>query len=253
MERSRPRGGDSARQPWTSTALRRRSVSLATLDGGGVDSPRFRLRLASRAGQCGALLPSTKAVAAGEARRTPRRSAPRRARRVRGRLSICGQTHRFFLGIGPAARGGRCNSASTNRTTPSAIQQCRQVLAFSISSADLSNLMKHCRNGILDQKSQFVASDKFEASDLDQEVMRRLALDYDGNLSLLRLYSLKCYRWQLVDLLDGINSTLRHPRKVWGKQALHIKKWSLNHVLCLEDEGFEMIEGAIGAKGAGPR
>nr|CAB3469748.1 unnamed protein product [Digitaria exilis] len=43
--------------------------------------------------------------------------------------------------------------------------------------------------GILDQKGLFVASDKFgfEASDLGQEVMRRLTLDYDGNL---RLYSL---------------------------------------------------------------
>ncbi|RLN43354.1 hypothetical protein C2845_PM01G04550 [Panicum miliaceum] len=43
------------------------------------------------------------------------------------------------------------------------------------------------QNGILDLKGLFVASDKFEASDLDQEVMRRLTLDYDGNL---RLYSL---------------------------------------------------------------
>ncbi|RCV20506.1 hypothetical protein SETIT_4G061200v2 [Setaria italica] len=45
------------------------------------------------------------------------------------------------------------------------------------------------QHGGLDSKGAFVAGDqlKFEASDLDYGIMRRLALDYDGNL---RMYSL---------------------------------------------------------------
>ncbi|GJN29566.1 hypothetical protein PR202_gb17799 [Eleusine coracana subsp. coracana] len=60
--------------------------------------------------------------------------------------------------------------------------------------------------GVLDQKGQFVASDQFEfqASDLGDEVMRRLTLDYDGNL---RLYSLNTSsgHWRNVNLTSKWN------------------------------------------------
>ncbi|CAN6164975.1 unnamed protein product [Urochloa humidicola] len=99
--------------------------------------------------------------------------------------------------------------------------------------------------GILDQKGLFVASDsfRFEASDLDQEVMRRLTLDYDGNL---RLYSLNATsgKWsiswmafiRLCDIhgLCGVNSRCTY-------------KTELESCSCLE--GFEMIEPSDWSKG----
>ncbi|KAK3128469.1 hypothetical protein QOZ80_6BG0462130 [Eleusine coracana subsp. coracana] len=98
--------------------------------------------------------------------------------------------------------------------------------------------------GVLDQKGQFVASDQFEfqASDLGDEVMRRLTLDYDGNL---RLYSLNTssghwsVTWMAFQRVCEIHG-------VCGRNSLctYIPKLGCS---CLK--GFEMIEPSDWTKG----
>ncbi|GJN00831.1 hypothetical protein PR202_ga18049 [Eleusine coracana subsp. coracana] len=98
--------------------------------------------------------------------------------------------------------------------------------------------------GVLDQKGQFVASDQFEfqASDLGDEVMRRLTLDYDGNL---RLYSLNTSSghwsatWMAFQRVCEIHG-------VCGRNSLctYIPKLGCS---CLK--GFEMIEPSDWTKG----
>ncbi|CAL5051242.1 unnamed protein product [Urochloa decumbens] len=105
------------------------------------------------------------------------------------------------------------------------------------------------RYGILDQKGLFVASDsfEFEASDLDQEVMRRLTLDYDGNL---RLYSLNAtsgnwsISWMAFIRLCDIHG-------LCGVNSLCAYKTELVSCSCLE--GFEMIEPSDWSKGCRPK
>ncbi|CAN6208566.1 unnamed protein product [Urochloa humidicola] len=101
------------------------------------------------------------------------------------------------------------------------------------------------RYGVLDQTGRFVASDQleFEASDLGVEIMRRLTLDYDGNL---RLYSLDTTsgNWSVswiafprlcnVHGLCGANSFCRYRPEQESCSCL---------------EGFEMIEPTDWSKG----
>ncbi|XP_015693931.1 putative receptor protein kinase ZmPK1 [Oryza brachyantha] len=100
------------------------------------------------------------------------------------------------------------------------------------------------RYGVLDQGGYFVSSDKlkFEASDLGDHVMRRLTLDYDGNL---RLYSLNetsgswSISWMAFSRVCqmhgvcGINSVCNYTPKL--------------HCSCLR--GFEVIEPSDWSKG----
>ncbi|KAF8698130.1 hypothetical protein HU200_035645 [Digitaria exilis] len=83
------------------------------------------------------------------------------------------------------------------------------------------------RYGVLDQKGRFMASDQleFEASDLGDEIIRRLTLDYDGNL---RLYS-----------LDTTSGT-------WSVSWVAFPRLC-NSCSCLE--GFEMVEPSDWSKG----
>uniref|UniRef100_J3MBK7 non-specific serine/threonine protein kinase n=2 Tax=Oryza brachyantha TaxID=4533 RepID=J3MBK7_ORYBR len=98
--------------------------------------------------------------------------------------------------------------------------------------------------GVLDQKGHFAASDlfQFDASDLGDHVMRRLTLDYDGNL---RLYSLNetigswSVSWMAFSRVCqmhgvcGINSVCNYLPKL--------------HCSCLQ--GFEVIEPSDWSKG----
>uniref|UniRef100_A0A8I6Z7F2 non-specific serine/threonine protein kinase n=1 Tax=Hordeum vulgare subsp. vulgare TaxID=112509 RepID=A0A8I6Z7F2_HORVV len=60
--------------------------------------------------------------------------------------------------------------------------------------------------GVLEQTGRFAASDgfNFAASDLGDNVMRRLTLDYDGNLKLYSLTATTLDGVRLVGLLDGV-------------------------------------------------
>jgi hypothetical protein len=101
------------------------------------------------------------------------------------------------------------------------------------------------RYGVLDQKGQFVASDqlKFEASDLGDEIMRRLTLDYDGNL---RLYSLDAtsgnwsVSWMAFPRLCNIHG-------LCGANSFCRYRPEKESCSCLE--GFEMIEPSDWSKG----
>jgi len=98
--------------------------------------------------------------------------------------------------------------------------------------------------GVLDNTGRFVASDKsqFEASDLGGEVMRRLTLDYDGNL---RLYSL--------DVTDGswLVSWMAFPRtcEIHGLCGINSLCTYIPKLECSCIEGFEMIEPGDWSKG----
>lgn len=101
------------------------------------------------------------------------------------------------------------------------------------------------RYGVLDQTGRFVASDqlKFEASDLGDETMRRLTLDYDGNL---RLYSLNMtsgnwsVSWMAFPQLCKIHG-------LCGANSLCRYRPELESCSCLE--GFEMVEPSDWSKG----
>uniref|UniRef100_A0A0E0DXL5 Receptor-like serine/threonine-protein kinase n=1 Tax=Oryza meridionalis TaxID=40149 RepID=A0A0E0DXL5_9ORYZ len=100
------------------------------------------------------------------------------------------------------------------------------------------------RYGVLNQTGHFVSSDlfKFEASDLGDHVMRRLTLDYDGNL---RLYSLNetsgnwSVSWMAFSRVCqmhgvcGINSVCNYTPRL--------------HCSCLR--GFEVIDPTDWSKG----
>jgi hypothetical protein len=98
--------------------------------------------------------------------------------------------------------------------------------------------------GVLDNTGRFVASDKFqfEASDLGGEVMRRLTLDYDGNL---RLYSL--------DVTDGswLVSWMAFPRncEIHGLCGINSLCTYIPKLECSCIEGFETIEPGDWSKG----
>ncbi|CAM0872300.1 unnamed protein product [Alopecurus aequalis] len=103
------------------------------------------------------------------------------------------------------------------------------------------------RSGFLDQKGHFLASDKlsFEASDLGHEtVMRRLTLDYDGNL---RLYSLDAgsgnwsISWMALDVVCDIHG-------LCGKNSL-CKFFTTKHQYCSCLEGFEVNDPGDWSKG----
>ncbi|KQK19463.1 putative receptor protein kinase ZmPK1 [Brachypodium distachyon] len=100
------------------------------------------------------------------------------------------------------------------------------------------------RYGILEETGRFVASDKFEfeASDLGDKVMRRLTLDYDGNL---RLYSLNptsgnwSVSWMAFHRVCDIHG-------VCGKNSMckYIPKLQCS---CLK--GFEVIDASNWSEG----
>uniref|UniRef100_A0ACD5XW54 Uncharacterized protein n=1 Tax=Avena sativa TaxID=4498 RepID=A0ACD5XW54_AVESA len=111
------------------------------------------------------------------------------------------------------------------------------------------------RHAILDQTGQFVSSDqlKFEASDLGDKVVRRLTLDYDGNL---RLYSLNTAsrNWSVswmafhrvcnIHGLCGKNSLCKYNFPKILPQSIYIPKLQCS---CLE--GFEVIDASNWSKG----
>jgi hypothetical protein len=98
--------------------------------------------------------------------------------------------------------------------------------------------------GILDNTGQFVASDElqFEASDLGGGVMRRLTLDYDGNL---RLYSL--------NVTDGswLVSWMAFPQvcEIHGLCGINSLCTYIPKLECSCIQGFEMIEPSDWSKG----
>jgi hypothetical protein len=100
--------------------------------------------------------------------------------------------------------------------------------------------------GVLDNTGQFVASDKLqiEASDLGDEVMRRLTLDYDGNL---RLYSL--------NVIDGSWSVswmaLPQACEIHGLCSINSLCTYIPRLECSCIKGFEMIDPTDRSKGCG--
>ncbi|CAN6190740.1 unnamed protein product [Urochloa humidicola] len=98
--------------------------------------------------------------------------------------------------------------------------------------------------GVLDNTGRFVASDRLqiEASDLGDEVMRRLTLDYDGNL---RLYSLNGN--------DGswLISWMAFPRacEIHGLCGINSLCTYIPKLECSCIDGFEMIEPNDWSKG----
>ncbi|XP_044423756.1 putative receptor protein kinase ZmPK1 [Triticum aestivum] len=103
------------------------------------------------------------------------------------------------------------------------------------------------RYAVLEQTGKFVASDNFtfEASDLGDQVMRRLTLDYDGNL---RLYSLDAtsgdwsVSWMAFRRVCDIHG-------LCGKNSIckYLPKLECS---CLE--GFEVVDASDWSKGCTP-
>ncbi|CAM0912940.1 unnamed protein product [Alopecurus aequalis] len=100
------------------------------------------------------------------------------------------------------------------------------------------------RHAVLKQTGQFVSSDnlEFNASDFGDKVMRRLTLDYDGNL---RLYSLSTISrkwsvsWMAFPLVCNIHA-------LCGKNSL-CKYYPKLECSCLE--GFEVVDASDWSKG----